>query len=68
MQSDCVRGGNNSTRDDVITPHERTSNWFADAVAAVLKFPRGLDYIIILVEESDANVVLREKRLTPTSL
>jgi hypothetical protein len=68
MQSDCIRRWNNSTRDDVITPHKRAGDRFSDAVAAVLKFPRGLDYIIILIEESDANVVLREKRLTPTSL
>ena len=32
MQSDSVRRRNNGTRDDVVSVHQRTSNWFADAV------------------------------------
>ena len=32
VEANCVRAGNNSTRDDVVTVHERSSNWFADAV------------------------------------
>ena len=32
VETDSVRRRNNSTRDDVVAIHERTSNWFADAV------------------------------------
>ena len=32
MKTDCVGTGNNSTRDDVVTVHERTSNGFTNAV------------------------------------
>ena len=32
VESNSVRRRNNSTRDDVITIHERTSNWFTDSV------------------------------------
>jgi hypothetical protein len=39
VEADGVGGGHNSTRDDVVTVHERTSNWFADAVAGSNKQP-----------------------------
>ena len=32
VKTNCVGRGNNCTRDDVVAVHERTSDWFADAV------------------------------------
>ena len=32
MKSDCVGARNNSTRDDVVTVHERTSDGFTDTI------------------------------------
>jgi len=32
VKSDCVRRGDNSTRNDVVTVHKRTSNWFTNAI------------------------------------
>jgi len=32
VKTNCVRRRNNSTRDDVVAIHERTSNWFADTI------------------------------------
>ena len=32
VKTDSVRGRNNSTSDDVVSVHQGTSNWFADAV------------------------------------
>ena len=32
MQSDSIRRRNNGTRDDVVTVHKRTSNWFTNSI------------------------------------
>ena len=32
MQSNCVRGRNHSTGDDVVAVHQGTCNWLTDAV------------------------------------
>jgi len=32
MQSNCIRGRHNSTRDDVVSVHQAAGNWLTDAV------------------------------------
>ena len=32
VEANCVRARNNCTGDDVVTIHERSSNWFANAI------------------------------------
>jgi hypothetical protein len=32
MQSDCVAGGNDSSGDDVVSIHERASDWLANPI------------------------------------